>query len=330
MNKKSHVHHEKKWATAISLVVSIALMLLKFYAYKLTDSKSILSDALESIVNVIAGTMTLIVVILAAKPRDEDHPYGHGKLESMAASFEGGAIVLAGILIILEATQALFHGIEIRELNLGLGIVIFAGLINGLLGLVLLRRGKRLHSEALKSSGAHLLSDALSSLGIIVGLIVVKFSNWVWIDPAVAILFGAILVVGGIKILVQSGNVLLDAQDTHTIEQLAKHFEKNYRPGVIQIHFARVIRSGNYHHVDCHMVIPEFWTIDQGHQFIHDFEHQTLESYPYDGEFHIHLDPCRKVYCKSCELPNCPIRVMPFEERKSIAFEELLKEEEVV
>jgi cation diffusion facilitator family transporter len=317
-------HQQKKIAAVISLIIGFILLALKFYAYHVTGSKAILSDALESIVNVSAGTITLIVLIIAARPADHDHPYGHGKVESMASTFEGGAILFAGILIMIEGVQTFFHGAQVGQLNLGLAIVSFAGLLNGLLGYFLIYRGKKFHSEALRSSGAHLITDAVTSVGVLIGLFLVKLTGMQWIDPAVAFLFGIMLVVAGAKILIRSGHNLLDGQDSDTLKTIAEIFEKNYRPGVIRIHFTRVIRSGSHHHIDCHMVIPEFWTIDRAHDFNDEFEADVIGDYPMTGELHIHLDPCRKVYCESCEIKDCSIRLKDFKKRESFVLQDLL------
>jgi len=176
----------------------------------------------------------------------------------------------------------------------------------------------------LRSSGAHLITDAVTSVGVLVGLFLVKVTGLQWIDPVVAFLFGIMLVVAGAKILIRSGNVLLDGHDQETLKLLAEIFEKNYRPGVIHIHFTRVIRSGSHHHIDCHMVIPEFWTIDYAHDFAENFETSVIDDYPMNGELHIHLDPCRKVYCESCEIKDCSIRERAFEKRASFDFHDLI------
>ncbi len=315
---------ERKFASLLSLIFGIILLGFKFYAYYITNSQSIFSDALESIVNVVAAIITVLVIIAAAKPADEEHPYGHGKIESMASTFEGGAILLAGILIVIQSVQVLFHGAKVNDVDVGLYIVIGAGVVNGLLGVYLFSRGKRFHSEALKSSGLHLLTDTMTSVGVVIGLLLVKFTGLNWIDPVVAAVFGLMLVYTGGGILVRSGNILVDAHDAETLELIAKLFEKHYRPGVIQIHFTRVIRSGSYHHIDCHMVVPEFWSVLEAHDFSESFEHSIMQDYPVEGELHIHHDPCRKKFCESCELANCPIRRTQFIERKILTFEEII------
>lgn len=316
-------NRDRKWASILSLSFGIVLLAFKFYAYHVTNSQSIFSDALESIVNVIAAVITVIVIIIASKPADEDHPYGHGKIESMASTFEGGAILLAGILIVIQAVQVFIHGAKVDEVDIGLAIVVGAGVVNGVLGFFLHARGKKLYSEALKSSGIHLMTDTLTSVGVVAGLLLVKFTGLNWIDPLVAAIFGSMLVFAGGKILVRSGNILVDAHDVETLELIANLFEKHYRPGVIQIHFTRVIRSGAYHHIDCHMVIPEFWSVLEAHDFSERFEKAIIQDYPVDGELHIHHDPCRRAFCETCELSHCPVRQAEFIARKTPSFEDI-------
>ncbi len=314
---KLMVNHneERKWISIISLVMGVVILGIKFYAYHKTNSQSIFSDALESIVNVVAGSITIAVIVAAAKPADADHPYGHGKLESMAATFEGGAITLAGVLIVIQSIQIFFHGASVAELDIGLILTIIAGLLNGLMGYVLKKRGELFHSDALISSGTHLLGDALTSIGVIVSLLVVKITGASWVDPVIAAFFGGMLCYSGTKILIRSGNVLLDAHDDDTLASIAKLFEKHYEPGIIDIHYTRVIRSGPFHHIDCHLVIPEFWSVADAHDFSERYEENIVRDYPIQAEFHFHLDPCRQVYCSQCEMKECPIRKDTFVKR---------------
>lgn len=307
--------NERKWVSVISLVIGVLLLLLKFYAYHITNSQTIFSDALEGIVNIVAGVVTLIVIVIAAKPADDDHPYGHGKVESMAASFEGGAITLAGLLIILKACESFFEGVAVQALDLGMFITLVAGSVNGLMGYIIKQRGIKFRSEALQSSGAHLMTDALTSVGVLVSLLLVKITGILAFDPIIAILLGLMLCFTGFKILIRSGNVLLDGHDKETLQMIAEIFEKNYVPGVIHIHYTRVIRSGNFHHIDCHMVIPEFWTVAEAHHFSEHYDSSFVSKYPVDAELRIHLDPCRKVYCENCEVKDCPIREQAFIKR---------------
>lgn len=324
METKNKSASDLKFASTLSLAVGIILLGLKFYAYHITHSQAIFSDALESIVNVSAALVTLIVIVLATRPADKDHPFGHGKIEIMASTFEGGAILTAGILVILQSIEAFHKGNTIEEIDLGILIVIVAGAINGILGWGLYQRGKKLYSEALKSSGMHLMSDTLTSFGLFAGLLLVKYTGIQWIDPVIAAIFGFILALTGIKIILRSGNILIDGHDVETLKLLTNLFDKHRVPGIIQIHFTRVLRSGNYHHIDCHMTVPEFWTVLESHDACKKFETNVLAEYPVQGEFHIHLDPCRRNFCVHCDLKDCPIRQKEFSDRLSLKFDEVV------
>lgn len=307
----------------LTLLVGIVLFCVKIYSYKITGSHAILSDALESIVNIIAALVSLTVIWVASKPADKDHPYGHGKVEYFSSAFEGGAIFFAGGLIVFEAIKAFFEGPQIKELDVGLLLVTVAGLGNGALGLYLQRRGKSLHSLALVSGGKHLLSDFWTSAGVIFGLLLVKFTGIVILDPVIALIVGIQLGFTGMNLLIKSGAELMDAEDSEVIGALGKLFEKHAFGGIIRMHYTRVIRSGRFHHVDSHIVVPEFWDISTAHMRTEEFEQRVMQDYALKGELHLHLDPCRRAYCQVCDLENCPIRVRPFRERIPFTLEEL-------
>lgn len=307
----------------VTLLIALVLLVLKFYAYQLSGSKAILSDALESIVNVVSAVTLTIVTYISSQPPDEGHPYGHGKIEYISSAFEGGAILFAGILIIVDAGQSLFGTVELHELRLALGLIAIASLVNGVTGVVLKKTGSTHNSPALKASGIHLLSDFWTSLGILGGLLLAKGTGLLVLDPILALIVAAHLCREGVGILVSSGASLMDAEDRDLLKKLSRIFNHNYEPGIIQIHSTRIIRSGDYHHIDVHIIVPEFWDIQEGHDFVALFEKRIFEDYPYFGELHFHLDPCRKAYCRNCELPNCPIRVEDFLGRKEFSVDQI-------
>ena len=174
----------------VVLAVSILLTAIKFFAYYLTHSNSVLTDALESIVNVLTGAFALFSLYYAAKPKDEDHPYGHGKIEHLSAGFEGGMIVLAGSAMIYEGISAFFDKPEIHQADTGIYLTILAGAVNFFLGKYLVAKGKKEHSPALSGEGKHLMSDAWSSIAIVVSLTLVYFTKLFVIDYAMSILMG--------------------------------------------------------------------------------------------------------------------------------------------
>jgi len=315
---------QRKLAAALSLLVGVILLIIKVYAYKITQSHAILSDAMESVINILSAIVAIIVIAIAAKPADREHPYGHGKVEYFASAFEGGAISLAGILIIIEAINALTGEIELKQLNLGLWIIFGAGIANGLLGLYLKHIGKKHHSKALYASGVHVLTDFISSVGIMLGLVVVHFTGIIWLDPVIAVLVGLQLSLSGFKLLTKSGSDLMDGEDIEVIRVMKKHMEKNAFPGIIRFHYMRAIRSGRYHHFDVHMVVPEFWSVEEAHEKSEEFEELVMKDYDMEGEFHFHLDPCRKKYCQVCALENCSIRIEDFSGHSPHTIEELI------
>ncbi|MES2770156.1 MAG: cation diffusion facilitator family transporter, partial [Bdellovibrionota bacterium] len=312
----------------ISLVIGSLLLIFKFYAYEITDSQAILSDALESIVNVLGAVIALITISIASKPADKDHPYGHGKAEYFSVAFEGGFISFAAALIFYEAVRNLVSKNQIQNIEIGIYFTVFAGLVNGALGFYLKRAGKKLKSLALKGSGDHLISDFITSIGLAVGLVVVIFTKAYWIDSVIAIILGFFLAKTGFGLVKKSLAGLMDAEDLGVIKKIGKVFAKKIFPGIIRIHYTRVIRSGRYHHIDAHIVVPEFWDVTRAHNEVSRFEKLVFEEYPNDGELHFHLDPCRKAYCEVCDLADCPIRQKPFVQRLSFTLEELTDPQE--
>lgn len=312
----------------LSLVVGSLLLCAKFIAYEMTDSQAILSDALESIVNVLGALIALITINIASKPADKDHPYGHGKAEYFSVAFEGGFITFAAALIFYEAIHSIITGNQVQNISTGVYITCFAGAVNGLLGFYLKRSGKKLKSLALVGSGDHLISDAVTSAGLIIGLMIVAWTEAHWVDSVIAIIIGFFLAKTGVNLVRKSFSGLMDAEDLEVITKIGKVFAQKIFPGIIRIHYTRVIRSGRYHHIDAHVVLPEFWDVQKAHDETDRFEKLVFESYPNEGEIHFHLDPCRRAYCEVCDLENCPVRQKPFVKRLSFTLEELTDPQE--
>lgn len=315
-------------ASIISLVVGTSLMLFKFWAYNLTHSEAVLSDALESIVNVVTAALAIVVVIVSARPADKDHPYGHGKVEYVSAAFEGGLISFAALAIIYEAIKALLYPEEIRNIGSGALLVAGAGIVNFLLGVFLVRVGKRDKSLALEASGHHVMSDFVTSVGVLVGLGLVSWTGIKWIDPVCAIIVACLLAFTGYKLVRESLGGLLDEENDEIIRAILGLIGRDRPSGIIQVHHLRVMRAGHYHHIDAHAVVPEYWDVREAHTYTDAFEEALMQQYPYDGELHLHLDPCRRAYCRYCDVIECPIRREPFEKKRSIDFDELTSPQE--
>jgi cation diffusion facilitator family transporter len=309
---------QTKKAARISLFISFIVLALKFVAYFQTSSTAILSDAIETITNVVTAIVALIVLKYALAPADEDHPYGHGKLEYFSASFEGGIILFAAFAIIFESVRSLILGNQIDNLNTGLFYIIIASIINFIAGTYLKSVGKKQNSEALKASGSHLMADVKTTAGIIVGLTLYQMTGILWIDPLIGILVGLWLVFESVQIIKKNIGGLLDETDLSSVDQLSEKIEKNVVPEIIDIHNLRIIRSGSFHHIDAHLVVPQFLEIHLVHELIHEFEKKVVSEYNFDGEFAFHTDPCYQKYCSACEVKVCPLRKSEFAARRKM------------
>ncbi len=299
-------------AGAVSLGASVVFFALKFGGYLMTGSTAVLSDALESIVNVVAALFTVVSLAFSARPADESHPYGHGKVEFLSSAFEGGLIAFAALIILYQSAQALLVGVSLRAIDVGLGLVAVAGVGNAVLGAYLVRVGRASRSPALEAEGKHVLSDFWTTLGVIVGLALVRLTGIDEIDPLVA---GAVAInlafVGG-RLVRGSVGGLLDASDPKLLERLAEAIDRARMPGVVAVHRLRAIRVGGAAHVDAHLVVPRFWQVSAAHELAARFEEEVMHAVEGEAEHAFHLDPCRSLYCSGCPLEPCPVRAHPF------------------
>ena len=309
-------------AATISVIVGTLLLASKLWAYRLTGSAAVLSDALESIVNVVAAVFAIGGVVFAGRPADRNHPYGHGKIEFFTAAFEGGLISFAAVLILYTSARGLIYGTDLRDLDLGLLIVLVAGFINAALGLFLIRVGRKYNSLTLEADGKHVLSDFWTSLGVVVGLVLVRWTGVRILDPLVAGLVGINLAWTGLRLVRQAAGGLLDEEDPELVQRLVDALDQVRVSGIIRIHNLRAIRAGRYHHVDAHLVVPEFWDVHRAHEAADTFGRRAIRAFGDEGEILFHTDPCRRDYCSICDLPDCPIRTKPFAGRPALTVDE--------
>jgi cation diffusion facilitator family transporter len=312
-------------AVGLSLAVGSTLFGFKIWAHRLTGSTAVLSDALESIVNVVAACFAFGSVIFAGRPADRSHPYGHGKIEFFTAAFEGGLISFAAAFIVFEAARTLIHPTELRGLDQGLLIVSGAGLINAGLGLFLIRAGRRYHSITLTADGKHVLSDFWTSLGVVVGLVLVRWTGLAWLDSLVAAVVGINLAWTGGKLVRQAAGGLLDEEDPTLVRRLVDALDQASHSGIIRIHDLRAIRAGRFHHVNVHLVVPEHWSVSQAHEAGEAFAERAIRGFGLEGEILFHTDPCRMFYCRQCDLPECARRRESFVSRPALTVEEAVR-----
>jgi len=324
-NSNANLEKSIKLASWVSVVVSVFVLSFKTLAYLETHSQAIFSDALESIVNVVASIVALWTIHESSAPADDQHPYGHGKLEYFSAAFEGGLICFAAIMIIGKSVYALLLGQALENFESGFILSIIASLFNLALGIYLKSIGKKYHSTALSSSGTHVLSDLWTTAGSLIGLGCVWLTGLIWLDTLAAILMAFYLLYTGYKVVRFAFGGLLDEYDQESLHLLADAIEKNRTPGIIDIHQTRMIRAGRFHHIDAHLVIPEFWDVGEAHRLTNEFENQVVNSYHLEGEIAFHLDPCLKVYCTQCDLEPCPVRLQKFQKRDPITVQSLVK-----
>ena len=298
-------------AISLSLVVGAALMLLKFYVYWLTQSSAILSDALESIINVVASAFALGSVILSAKPPDSTHPYGHEKIEYFSAGFEGALIVFAAFGIVWTAWPQILRPHELPNLGSGLLILLGASAVNLALGLGLIRVGKRTTSLILVADGKHVMTDVYTSAGVVLGLVLVQQTGWYWLDGAIACLVAINILVIGTKLVIQAFAGLMHASDPALLEEISALIAKHRRPNWIDIHRLRAWRAGNRIHADFHLILPRDLTLEAAHNEAALLEESLKTHLGGMVEALIHAEPCIDQECPICGYDPCTLRQAP-------------------
>jgi len=296
----------------LSLAVSVGLLAIKFYAYHLTHSQAVLTDALESIINVFTSGFAFYSLYLAELPKDENHPYGHGKIEYLSVGFEGALIVMAGAYILYSATLGLLHPHPVGRADWGVVLMAVTAAVNLGVGLLLVRSGKRLKSVALVGDGQHLYIDALTSIVSAVALLLVAATGIVRFDAGAALLLGGFILVNGGRMLRRSVSGLMDETDTAIVAEVIVELQAQRRAPWIDVHNLRVQRYGANLHIDCHMQMPYYFTLEQVHTQLHDIEELIRARFAVEVEMFVHADPCTFAACSLCLMPDCPVRQHPF------------------
>ncbi len=299
----------------IVVVVAIALLLVKFVAYFLTHSVAILTDAMESIVNVVAGMLGLYSLMVSARPRDADHPYGHGKVEFLSSAVEGTLIVIAAILILYESINSLIHPRELHKIDYGLILIASTAIINYLMGAWCIRVGKNHNSYALNASGKHLQTDTYSTLGIIAGLIAIYIFEIIWLDSAVAIFFGVIILYNGYKIVRQSIAGIMDETDEELLKKMVTLLNQNRKENWVDLHNMRIIKYGPVLHLDAHITIPWYLNVHEAHHEIDALAALVRKEFGETLELYVHSDGCLDFSCHICQKEDCTVRKHPFQKK---------------
>lgn len=294
----------QKWIAFVGVVLFIG----KIVAWKLTNSDAVFSDAMESIVNVISAFMGLYSLYLAAKPRDENHPYGHGKVEFVTSAIEGSLISIAGLMIIYEGTNSLISGKILNKLDLGIWIIATTAVINYIVGYISIQKGKLENSIVLISSGKHLQSDTITTLGVVVSLVLVYFTKLVWIDSVVALILGVYIIIIGYKIIRKSLSGIMDEADPEMLTKLAAFLNKNRKPDWIDIHNVKIQQFGSRLHIDAHLTLPWYFELRTAHDEMEEVIKLIAKNTDRSVEFNFHMDDCKPTSCAICQIMNCPVR----------------------
>jgi cation diffusion facilitator family transporter len=308
------------WITVLSLV----LFITKIVAYYETNSLAILSDALESIVNVVAGFIGLYSLYVAAKPKDLEHPYGHGKAEFISAAIEGTLIVGSGFFIIYETVQNFIYQRKLYSLDTGLYLIGATAVVNFIAGTVCLKIGNRNKSLALQASGKHLQTDTYSTLAIIAGIGLMLITKLFWLDKAIAIVMSMFIIYNGYIIIRKSLAGIMDEADMDLLKQMLVLLNANKRDNWIDLHNLRVIKYGSRLHVDCHLTVPWYLNVHEAHIEVEALEKLIRREFGDSIELFVHTDGCLPISCPVCVKDDCPVRQQPFKKRLEWTLDNIL------
>ncbi|ETZ21548.1 cation diffusion facilitator family transporter [Pedobacter sp. V48] len=287
-------------------------MLAKFVAYFITQSNAILTDALESIVNVLASSFAFYSIYLATIPKDKNHPYGHGKVEFFSAFLEGTLITIAGLIIIFKSTYDLIYPKPIYQLFEGAIIIGATGIVNLIIGFYLINTGKKHNSITLEADGKHLLTDAITSAGLVVGVILIQLTKIYWLDSVISILLGLYIIYNGYKLTRRSIGGLMDESNIDLVKDIIEILQKNRKEPWIDVHNLRAQQYGADLHIDCHFTLPYYFDLNRVHQEISSIDELINGNAHRKTELFIHADPCLPACCNYCKMNDCPVRQEAF------------------
>ena len=274
----------------LSIGAALLTMGVKFIGYFLTGSVGLFSDATESIVNLVAALVGLWALTLASRPADEEHTYGHTKSEYFSSGVEGALILVAAVIIVIEALPRLQHPQPLEQIGPGLAFVVVGAVINGVLGWFMSRAGKRLRSIALQADARHLFADVFTTAGVLVGIVLVALTGWLILDPIIALLVALNIVWTGIRLLRETGLGLLDTALPLEDMRLIEHVLDSYRAQGLAFHALRTRQAGSRRFISFHVLVPGNWTVLKGHTTCETIEIALHDAFPETTVF-THLEP---------------------------------------
>jgi len=277
----------KKQIAAMAIVGGIFIFILKLIAYLISGSMALLSDAMESIINIVASIMLLAAIIIAARPADESHRYGHEKAENISALVEGLLIIIAAVLIIEASIGRLMSPVPLENVDAALLISLAATSINGLMGVIMFRAAKKSRSMALEGDAKHLFSDVMSSVGVVAGLFVASLTGWFILDPLIALAVAFLLIYMGIGVLRKTSKDLMDA--AYPEEEVIIRAVILRTAGVLDCHELKTRRSGNRIFLECHLCVDGASTVAEAHELTDLVTSELRKEIP-EIEVNIHIE----------------------------------------
>ena len=310
----------------IVALIAILLFIVKVVAWFLTGSLAILTDALESIVNVVAGAIGLYSLNVSAKPRDEGHPYGHGKVEFISAAVEGTLVVVAGFFIIYKSVENYFYPHPIAKLDYGILLISVTAVVNYITGTICIKTGRKNNSLQLIAAGKHLNTDTYSTAGIIAGLILIYLTGLEFIDSLVACIIAIIIIYTGYKIVRTSIAGIMDEADLQLLNNIVALLNKNRPENWIDLHNLRIIKYGSTLHCDCHLTVPWYLNVNEAHAEIEALAALIRIEFGESVELFVHSDGCVEYSCRICSKQNCMVRKHPFEKKITWTIQNISKD----
>lgn len=310
------------FVTALTIVVFI----LKVVTYVLTHSLSVLSDTLESVVNIVATLVGSYSLFIASKPKDKDHPYGHGKAEFVSAAFQGSLIVGIGCLIIYKAIDSFIHPVSLHNLNNGIWLLVIIAVINLATALVLNGIGKKNKSLAIISSGKLFKIDFFTTASVAIGIILLLITGYQKIDAFIALFLGIYVIYDGYIIVRQSLAGIMDEADMVLLEEVITEINLSRNEKWIDLHNLRVIKYGALMHIDCHLTVPWYYNVNEAHEAVDEFTRLIKNKFGDSVEFFVHTDGCMPFSCPICTIEACEKRKSPFEKKLNWNVENVLSD----
>ncbi len=305
-------------------VLSIIVFLLKTWTYILTHSLSVLSDTLESIVNIVATLVGSYSLYIASKPKDKDHPYGHGKAEFISSAFQGSLIIGVGCLIIYKSIDSFIHPVSLHNLDKGIWLLFTIAVINILTAFFVIRLGKKNNSLAIVSTGKLFQIDFFTTISVAIGVLLLILTGYDKIDAIIATILGFYIIYDGYKILRQSLAGIMDEADMALLEEVIFEINQSRNENWIDLHNLRVIKYGALMHVDAHLTVPWYYNVNEAHAAVDDLTSLIKNKFGNTIEFYIHTDGCMPFSCAICTLDNCEKRTSPSEKKLEWTMENVL------